>query len=831
MHSDSLSMVLEDQASWVETFRNLAKKNHTLASIILRNGLPLVTKDGNRLTSTLVERTSSVMVTRLPLHLQSSEKRRLMFLVPKATQHLGQFLTVSLLLADFVHRFDPRIPSSEKGCLVNGDLLLITQHIRECISLLREVSIEDTKLTKFWPIEVLSQYSPPIDDKPRVFVANPGWLGTIDIQRQFHSVIIDASHPRTLEHLDNLLRYPNIESSSVQILVLPPCEPERIEHLRKDHQITHLTWAWDPAASKVLEGIFSPESQVSRQTEVKRFIWLCNDNMVGDPLAELHSLLVGALRVCGGRTPGRLLEAWSVYHRLRQLAVPLILLEEERRQSYKTLTINERIQILEQDPPNGFGAFSSYIDARWPRIIENLKKIYGILLEYKEPAKFYTLATGLEEQLRQLISFDGPQMLRVIAPTVQEGRILSILLSDLVEGWSEALQKGQVSITTVREEPRLIAEGESFISVLLGFRTSDTRYLDTYPGVPVHVVAYPYEAEVDEAIQRRVHASIEQFQDNALRMTTLKKLQLPVTMQVDRFNGNKEHWVPLSSRTQTIIQDQFGEKIQLKKRLISDEVVEPLDISKLAGLTWTDEIISEVPQKEVAVNYREYSKSIEFVEVVVSTGERIRYPAARLIDVYHPATEIKERVVAAELKSGMLIIVLVDDPYEDLFERLIETINAQRDSRASMALELWQSAKRAALIKADNNRQKLYKILAERGLSVDYAAVVGWYASGEDEIIAPLKEPDFEILANLSGIYTDFKLLEVTFRYIQKERALRRGYGKLLYRLLAKIAAGQNYEVALKSAKVLGTPLEQIAAAVSLKQVELVRRLGTIFDM
>ena len=44
--------------------------------------------------------------------------------------------------------------------------------------------------------------------------------------------------------------------------------------------------------------------------------------------------------------------------------------------------------------------------------------------------------------------------------------------------------------------------------------------------------------------------------------------------------------------------------------------------------------------------------------------------------------------------------------------------------------------------------------------------------------------------------------------------------------LLAHLAAGKHYDVAVKSAEVIGTALEQVAAAVSLREVESVRRLS-----
>jgi hypothetical protein len=174
------------------------------------------------------------------------------------------------------------------------------------------------------------------------------------------------------------------------------------------------------------------------------------------------------------------------------------------------------------------------------------------------------------------------------------------------------------------------------------------------------------------------------------------------------------------------------------------------------------------------------------------------------------------------------MIVLVDDPYEELFHRLLEAIREQRDLRASMALELWKRAKQAALIRHGGVRRKLHQALSQKGISVDYQAAVGWYAGGEDEVIAPQKQEDFAILAAASGIYTDRALITATFRCIESERMTRRQCGRTLTRLLTQIAAGSQFDVALSSAKVLGTPVEHVATAVVLREVESVHRLGSI---
>ena len=68
--------------------------------------------------------------------------------------------------------------------------------------------------------------------------------------------------------------------------------------------------------------------------------------------------------------------------------------------------------------------------------------------------------------------------------------------------------------------------------------------------------------------------------------------------------------------------------------------------------------------------------------------------------------------------------------------------------------------------------------------------------------------------------------ISATFNCIEHERVVRRKCGRQLSRLLSHLAAGKNYEAALKSADAIGTALEQVAAAVSLQEVESIRKLG-----
>lgn len=800
---------------WVDAFSALRKQS-TFESVLLRNRLPLIL-DGERLSPSVVERASGVLASHLPQHLIRGENTRLIFVVPKATQSLGRFLAVSLLLADFVQR------QEKNSALIEGDVLLITQHIRNCVDLLSGVALrfhsEKLVLRKFWPIEVLSQYAPPVDSTPRVFVANPGWRSVLGNRRAFGLVVIDVSHPRTSDHLEPLLKQLSIASAPFQILVIPPWDRGRIDALSEKGRASNLIWAWDPAAVEAIEEVLATKPFVSSTSPTKRFLWLSDDTEVNEDLVALHSLLVGAMKAGNGQVPEGVLGAWGTYHKLRQLSVPLVVLEEERRKAYQTLTVQERIQSLEEEQPEARGPMGAYLDSRWPRIVSTLKSLYDVLLHRHEPAKFYTLASVVEHLLKTA-SHSG--MFRIVAPTAHEGNLVASLLGEIVEEWPEALQSGAVSLTTVKEEPRLIAEGSVLPTVLLGFRKSETRYLDVYPGIPIHVVAYPYEAEVDDKIQERIHSSIESLEGNSTRVASLKQLHMRIPSVLGSAQKLVTNEAPMSKRA--ISQRHFEAHPPLQQRsFLDDEIIEPLSLQKIAGQDWFEEIqVSPAVHPQI----RRGTTGVEYCEIAVTNGERYRYPISRLVSVFRPGADQKERLAAGELEPGMLIVVLVDDPYDDIFQRMLEATHEHMDNSARIALALWGHAKAAALTRHGGNRTSLHRSLEANGLSVEYPAVVGWYRSGEDEILAPSKREDFEILARESRLYSDPARILATFNCIHHERVVRRTCGRQLSNLLSYLAAGKHYEVALKSADAIGTALEQVAAAVSLQEVESVRILG-----
>jgi hypothetical protein len=800
---------------WLDAFESLADpSNQSLEARLFRDEMPL-RLDGSRLQSSAMQRASGILAAKLALGADTSDRQRLNVIIPGTSPQLGQLLPIFLLLADFVHREGSRVPTEERGPLVRGDILLVTQSIRRCVEALRKLGVMVSgtivPISTYWTIEVLSQYAPAASDRPRLFVANPGWSDTFHGMQKFGCVIVDALHPRTAAHLSRLLTEPSIAGAPLQILLEPAWGRQHILQHKDANLKLNCYWMWDASASRAVEALLRPQPTLSPRA---RDVWVCDDEEVNESLCGLHTSLVQGVKLSGGQAPDKIFEAWAIYHRLRTMAVPLRQAEEQQHgHGWMRMSLGKRIESLKQ-PTSSEAALSAFLEVEWPKLIEGLRYTYGLILSRAEPAKFYSVANAVTEYLSRLQK--SPDPLRIVAPTMLEGTLLLQMLGDVVDGFPAALQDGLITVSTIRAEPRQIAEGQQASTLLLGFRTSAFRYLNVYPETDTYVAAYPYEAEVDTATQAALYDSISSLSTDGERCATLAALRMGFTSSHYGSVQSLEPFVP-----EPRIHTAPGQKPRLI-RVRTPIAIEAFELDNLAGMTWTDDVL--LPEAtESSVARAQGVGSLGFVEVEDDAGHRVRYAASHLIDVYYPTTRVWERLPAAELKPGMRMLLLVDDRYQDLFQRLLEAINEQRDVRSSLAMELWSRAKQSALSKHHGNRSELHLTLDRQGLSVDYGAVVGWFRTGEDEILGPDRWEDFSLLARESGLLPDEVSIRNIFRVISQERVHRRVWGKHLRKFLACIADGQHYEEALKGAEAFGTLLEDVAAAISIREIEAVR--------
>jgi hypothetical protein len=718
-------------------------------------------------------------------------------------------------MSDVVNRFSGANPGRDSirpnAPPINGDILLLTQDIVDCVGRLRKTAIQAYTISDYWDIDVLSRYSSAEHDRPRIYVANPGWFNG-ELSIKCGAVVIDASHPRTYKHLDRLLENSCIADCPLQIIITPPLEEDRWQTLCSGNRVHPITWSWDPSSVRHLTSILDGNLGNASLSPPDRELYVCDDPEVDALLKSLHQHLCSAMQIANGVVGPSVGDAWGIYHRLRQLAVPLLDLEEHNRHSYGSITLGDRIVALQSRPPIGPSRLSHFFGSRWHDVCDSLALLHTVLLNRTEPCKFY----GIASLVRRVVTELPGEQFRIIAPSEYEASQLSGMLTTLVDGFNDALLSGQASVTTVRAEPKLVAQDNCCRAILQGYRISATRSLDAYTMFPVHVVAYPYEVEVDRVIQDRVHQLSERLADDSTRRAVLDELRIQTRGET------APRAFTLPARSRIVYSSLNSDHVRLHQTVDLSEP-EPIDFDELLFSYW--DVRSDTQAAATSGTLHSSASSSNLVCITDSDGNQMTFPCGHMVDVFYPASGKQVKIAAGKLRKGMLAVVLVDGLLDDLYSRLLEAIHERRDPRSSIRLAYWTMAKHSLLKKHDLNRRRLYDVLRNKGLKVDYSAVVGWYSTGEDEIIAPLHKSDLSILAAETGMFGSRKDVEALFETIQCERNLRRQCGRLLRRLLTSLCGGQNFEGAMSGAQLLGTPVEEVAAAVSLREVVTVQHL------
>ena len=203
-----------------------------------------------------------------------------------------------------------------------------------------------------------------------------------------------------------------------------------------------------------------------------RFVWVCDSDVeAAEALAKLYDQLVAALRASAGIPYPGLSLCWSIYDRLRQLTVPLAQLEQAASDTWAG-SLRERLEALNQI--NGHGNVGW--ETTWPGLVDAVKETYHTLLKREETAKFWAIASRLEKFVTS-----KNDRLRVVVTSRKEGELLRQLLSQLINGFDQAMAGGRLEIVTGAAEARLVAEGQLAPTILPGPRTNRLRYLDVFP--------------------------------------------------------------------------------------------------------------------------------------------------------------------------------------------------------------------------------------------------------------------------------------------------------------------------------------------------------------
>src|SRR5258708_7795647 len=153
------------------------------------------------------EKISAAIAVRTALRARTAEQT-LLFLVPEITATTARHIIAALLVGNHAHVYGVgELSPEEVRPLFKGDALLVTQAVSASKVELSTLPIGSHQhMNDLWDIIPLSKYTKPEADKPRVFLANPGWMLAETVGRRFGAVVIDASHPRTFDTLPDLVR-------------------------------------------------------------------------------------------------------------------------------------------------------------------------------------------------------------------------------------------------------------------------------------------------------------------------------------------------------------------------------------------------------------------------------------------------------------------------------------------------------------------------------------------------------------------------------------------------------------------------------------------------
>ena len=704
---------------------------------------------------------------------RSPRPLRLLLMASPPANNLLPATAAGLLVQDLAYRRRAGQP------LLRGDLLALTSAARGSMELLQSLRLLDVTLGEVWEVESLTRYTPKGGrDKPRVYFANPGIALSVMPDRRVAAIIIEAMLPSALHRLPELLS--NFRDVSISILIAPPLPQEKLRTI-PDHG-EWMVWLWDPSVRQE-----SPEA--------RRHVWVSPGDGLEEALVEAEECLGECLEILSDTFPP-LREAWGIYHQLRQLVVPLADLEELIRPP-----LRRRMDWMREQDPSQAAA-----ERRWSRLLSTLDRAYQHLIAVKEPPKFWALA----QRLHDLLPHVEAEKLRIVVPRRDHGMLLIPMLIQLFE--QQAVEK--IEILTPIQEARRIAAGEVRWTLLPGCRPATYRFLDPYFPKPVEVFAYSYEAELEKEIFMRTYDDLERWQGPETRRVTLSRLGLDPPPEL---KGSPR-------RPDLIMSEREAPRPRPARFLAGALRYEPSRLLEIwdQGL----ELESEPEPKEEgrdASPPKAPPQPGERVRVILEDGRQLSYWAGQFVYVFYESLGQIQRLQARDLRANMRLVLLLDANYEGIYERLLDALRKQIGV-GGLYLDLWQTAK-AKLRREHSNLKDLYDLLAREGLGVSYPAFTAYFRGDDlDEgTLAPQEEADMAVLARHSGLFQDNELIRETFRWIQRERKLRRQVGRALHLILRGIVTGEGYREALRIAREIGHDIYNIMTAVEVATVRDVR--------
>ena len=758
---------------WVQAITDLAKVERSLAKAMLHlNVLPRGTDARQRVTAILASQLLGGVEERPGM---------LHFMLPAGDPSNALITATSLLITDFFHQM-------QRGQRLEGNLLLVTPAISDSIEHLESLVLEgsEVRLSEMWPVESFSRYQPLQGDRPRVIVANPGWITRLQsLPGKIGGVIVDATHPRTLAQLGPLEEA--TRGTQARIFFTPPLPETDLDVLGA----SRATWLWSPGARIAISEELRLPSPASPSRQQQIYV------AQGDPdfdaaLSEVRRALVALMGV-GSRPLQGVLEAWGIYHRMRQLAIPLQQYEALARRGWGGMMLKEQISNLDEvQLPR------AALQAPWRTLVESLQRSYALLDQRTEPAKLQAIQARIEA----LLESQGDPLF-VVTPTQAEADALRRVLSARVDDLQARELAGQIEFLHASEQARRSHTGQPHRTLLSGYRHGQLRYLDTYPTIAAEVVVYPHEVSVEMGLDQRTYSALETLQSSDHLRATLTHLGIPCP---------PGDLATPTQRPQLRVLNLEGQTIQHLQAAASATVLDLDDLATMEIRRLTHQ--EKRPADSLLTSRTEGCHAQHTLTLHFEDGS-MTMQESDILDVFYPDTGKLVRHRAADILPGMHIVTMVDDAYSSIFERLVEVLDAKSPPSQRLVLQLWRQAKNHLLSQYPSMRA-LYRELQKDGLDVEYATLRSWLIEFGNE---SLYYPPLRLLAVRSGVYTNEQMMEHTFAAIVAVRGRNRTAGRTLHAVMRAIATGQGYKAALEGARNFNKELGEMLNAAELRQV------------
>lgn len=308
------------------------------------------------------------------------------------------------------------------------------------------------------------------------------------------------------------------------------------------------------------------------------------------------------------------------------------------------------------------------------------------------------------------------------------------------------------------------------------------------------------------AVQKRYYQTLEGWQTTKSRRTTLVRLELLREQPPAQTYSSCE-------KPACVVATLDSRPITLARFL---EAAERLDLDTLAQV---DTKAWFTPQA-VITRYTEMSTGARGKQMLLhfTSGNSLAVLPEQRFPVFSPhgadGNGELRLIEARALRPGQRLVLMVDDVYSSLFDRLIEALGRRTTLMERTLLNLWEEAKKAALDKYGGSRADLYQDLLRGGLTVEYGTVLTWLRETEGfEQADPQQFHDFAALARISDVYNEGQI-HATFRAITAHRTRQRVAGRHLHALLRSLFTRRRS--AAKYAEDLESEVAELFAAVQI---------------